>query len=33
MACKSDTPAEKAKWEEREMTVERPIASQVLKKL
>jgi hypothetical protein len=33
MARKSDTPADKAKWEEREKTVEKAIASEVLKKL
>ena len=33
MARKSDTPADKAKWEEREKTVEKAIGSEVLKKL
>jgi len=33
MARKSDTPADQAKWDEREKTVERAIASEVLKKL
>jgi hypothetical protein len=33
MARRSDTPADKAKWEEREKTVEKAIAAEVLKKL
>jgi len=33
MARKSDTPADKAKWDEKEKTVERAIALEVLKKL
>jgi hypothetical protein len=33
VARKSDTPADKAKWDEREKTVERAIGSEVLKKL
>ena len=33
MARKSDTPAEKAKWDEKTKTVERTIALEVLKKL
>ncbi len=33
VARKSDTPADKAKWDEKEKTVERAIASEVLKKL
>lgn len=33
MARKSDTPADKAKWDEKTKTVERAIATEVLKKL
>jgi hypothetical protein len=33
MARKADTPADKAKWDEKEKTVERAIATEVLKKL
>ena len=33
VARKSDTPADKAKWDEKEKTVEKAIASEVLKKL
>jgi hypothetical protein len=33
VARKSDTPADKAKWDEKEKSVERAIASEVLKKL
>ena len=33
MARKSDTPADKAKWEERERTVEKAIGAEVLKRL
>jgi len=33
MARKSDTPADKAKWDEKEKTVERAIALEVLKNL
>ncbi len=33
VARKADTPADKAKWDEREKTVERAIAPEVLKKL
>jgi hypothetical protein len=33
VARKSDTPADKAKWAEKEKTVERAIAAEVLKKL
>ena len=33
MARKSDTPADKAKWDEKEKTVERALGAEVLKKL
>ena len=33
MARRSDTPADKAKWEEKEKTVEKALAPEVLKKL
>jgi hypothetical protein len=33
VARKSDTPADKAKWEEKEKTVERAVAVEVVKKL
>jgi len=33
VARKSDTPADKAKWDEKEKTVERAIATEVLKRL